>query len=62
MNRYREFGKGMGSTKLFEFFYIAETPQQGPFVIDVSRSHSGTLQSELVLWTSDNPNAETSTW
>jgi len=61
MNRYCEFGKGMGSPKWFEIFYIAKTSELGPLVIDVSRSHSGTLQSALLLWTSDNHNAETST-
>ena len=62
MNRYCEVGRGMSSPKFFELFYITKTSQLCPLIIDVSRSHSGTLQSAFLLWTSDNPNAETSTW
>ena len=35
---------------------------QGLLVIEASRSHSDTPHSVGLLWTSDQPNAETSTW
>jgi len=35
---------------------------QGFLIIEVSRSHSETLRSVGILWTSDQPDAETSTW
>jgi len=35
---------------------------QGPLIIEVSRSHSGTPFSVGILWTSDQLVAETSTW
>jgi len=35
---------------------------QGLIIIDASRSHSGTPHSVGLLWTSDQPDAETSTW
>jgi len=47
--------------KWFEFVYMAQPSGLGPLTIDVSRSHSGTLQPAVLLWTSDNPNAKTST-
>jgi hypothetical protein len=35
---------------------------QGIFIIEASRSHSDTSYSVGLLWTSDQPDAETSTW
>jgi len=35
---------------------------QGLLIIDASRSHSDTPHSVGLLWTSDRPDAETSTW
>jgi hypothetical protein len=35
---------------------------QGLFIIEASRSHSDTPYSVGLLWTSDQPDAETSTW
>jgi hypothetical protein len=35
---------------------------QGLFIIEASRSHSDTTHSVGLLWTSDQPVAETSTW
>jgi hypothetical protein len=35
---------------------------QGLLIIEASRSHSDTPQSVGLLWTSDQPDAETSTW
>jgi len=35
---------------------------QGLFVVEASRSHSDSLQSVGLLWTSDQPDEETSTW
>ena len=35
---------------------------QGLLIIDASRSHSGTPHSVGPLWSSDQPDAETSTW
>jgi hypothetical protein len=35
---------------------------QGLFIIEASRSHSDTPHSVGLLWTSDQPDAETSTW
>jgi len=35
---------------------------QGLLIVEVSRSHSGTPQSVGLLWTSDQPDAGTSTW
>jgi len=43
---------------------MAQTTMVGPrpLIIDVSRSHSGTPQPVVLVWTSDQPSAETSTW
>jgi len=35
---------------------------QGLLIIEASRSHSDTPNSVGILWTSDQPDAETSTW
>jgi hypothetical protein len=35
---------------------------QGLLIIEASRSHSDTIHSARLLWTSDQPDAETSTW
>ena len=44
-------------------FFMAQRPLegQGVLIIEASRSHSGTPQSVELLWTSDQPDAETST-
>ena len=46
------------------FFLMAQQPLvgQGLHIIEASRSHSDTPQSVGLLWTSDRPVAETSTW
>jgi hypothetical protein len=46
------------------FFPMAQQPLvgQGLLIMEASRSHSDTPQSVGLLWTSDRPNAETSTW
>ena len=61
MNRYPAVGGGRGAPKRFEFIYKAQTVGLGTLIIDASRSHTGTPQSVVLLWTSDNPSAETST-
>jgi hypothetical protein len=45
------------------FFYWRNSPivGKGPLIIEVSRSHSDTLRSVGLLWTSDQPDAETFT-
>jgi hypothetical protein len=35
---------------------------QGLLIIGASRSHSDTPQSVWLLWTSDEPDAQTATW
>jgi hypothetical protein len=47
------------SSVLFEFFSMA---QVGLLINEASRSHSNTQHSVGLLWTSDQPEAETSTW
>ena len=44
-------------------FTISQHPpvSQGLLIIDASRSRSGTPQSVGLLWTSDRPDAETTT-
>ena len=46
------------------FLSLAKQPlvSQGLLIIDDSRSHPDTPQSVALLWTSDQPEAETSTW
>jgi hypothetical protein len=61
MNLYPVVGGEKGVPKKFEFIHKAQTAGLGLFTIEVSRSHSGTPQSVVVLWTNDNPSAETST-
>ena len=48
----------------FFFFTMAQQPPvgQGLLVIKDSRSHSNTPRSVGLLWTSDRPDAETSSW
>jgi hypothetical protein len=43
---------------------MAQQPvvDQGLFIIEASRSHSDTTHTVGILWTSDQPDAETSTW
>ena len=49
--------------KLDFFFPMAQQPLvgRGLIIIKASRSHSGTPQSVGLLWTSDQPDTETST-
>jgi len=43
--------------------YGATTPSgPGPLIIEASRPHSDTQRSEGILWTSDQPDAQTSIW
>jgi len=44
--------------------YMAQTAMvgPGPLIIEASRSYSGTQLSVILLWTSGQPSAETSTW
>jgi hypothetical protein len=47
----------------FIFSMVQQPPVgQGLLIIEASRSHSDTLHSVGLLWTSDQPGAETSTW
>ena len=52
-----------GKKKTF-FFPVALRPVVGPWpsLTEVSRSHSGTPHSAGLLWTSDQPVTQTSTW
>jgi hypothetical protein len=45
-------------------FLVAQQPKLGPgrLLLEVSRTHSDTPHSIGLLWTSDQPDAETSTW
>jgi len=47
-----------------KYVYLAQQPPvgQGPLIHEDSRSHSESPQSLGHLWTSDQPDAETSTW
>jgi hypothetical protein len=47
-----------------DFFHCFTTPQvgQGLLTVEAWRSHSDTSHSVGLLWTSDHPYAETSTW
>jgi hypothetical protein len=49
---------------LLIFFTIAQQPPvgQGLLIIEDSQSHSDTPRSVGLLWTSDQPDAETSAW
>jgi len=44
--------------------YLAQTAMVSPgsLIIEASRSHSGTPQLVVLLWTSDQPSAKTSSW
>ena len=48
----------------FYFFSMAQQPLfgEGLLIIETSRSHSDTRHSIGLLWTSDQPDAKTSTW
>jgi hypothetical protein len=48
----------------FFFFSMAQQPLVGQclLIIEASRSHSDTLHTAGQLWTSDQPDAKTSTW
>jgi hypothetical protein len=56
-----EFG---AIAQLLFFFPVAQQPLvgQGHLIIEASRSHSDTPHTVGLLWTSDQPDAETSTW
>jgi hypothetical protein len=47
-----------------ELLFLAQQPPvgQGLLIIEASRSHSDTPHSVGLLWTSDQPEADTSTW
>jgi hypothetical protein len=49
---------------MFNFFYHVSSAQvgQGILIIEDSQSHSDTPHSVGLLWTRDQPDAETSTW
>jgi hypothetical protein len=57
-----EFEGGRDTSNRFEFIYVAQTAGLAPLIIKASWSHSGTPQSVLLLWSSDQPGAETSAW
>ena len=48
---------------MFLNFFMARQPRmgQGLLIIEASRSHSDTSQSAGLLWTNDQPDAETCT-
>jgi hypothetical protein len=52
------------TTNVLIFFSMVQQSLvgQGLLIIEASRSHSDTSHSVGLLWTSDQPNAETSTW
>jgi hypothetical protein len=52
------------SSSNFSFFLLAPQPPvgQGFLIIDASRSHSDTTHAVGLLWTSDQPDAQNSTW
>jgi len=52
------------SEKLYFFLSTAQQPPvgQGLLITEASRSHSDKPQSEGLLWTSDQPDSETSSW
>jgi hypothetical protein len=50
------------SQYLFSFFPRHNSPQWARAFIEASRSHSDMSQSVRLLWMSDRPVAETSTW
>jgi hypothetical protein len=59
--------KNFTRTMLHKFFIFSPTAQQplvgqGILIIEASRSLSDTSYSVGLLWTSDQPHAETSTW
>jgi len=52
-----------GRYSFFFFFSTAHLPvDQNLHIIEASRSHSDTPHSARLLWTSVQPNAQTSTW
>ena len=53
-----------GNLKELIFFTMTQEPPvgQGLLIIEDSRSHSDTPHSVGFLWTSDQPDSETSTW
>ena len=53
----------MGSGKIIYFYHDATAPVgKGLLIIEDSWSHSDTPHSVGLLWTSDQPDGETSTW
>jgi hypothetical protein len=52
------------SEQVFIFFLVVQQPLvgQGLLINRASRSHSDTPHSVVLLWTSDQPDAEVSTW
>jgi len=63
----RYFNKKTKSGVKISFFFVfllAQRPSSGPgrLSFKTSRSHSGTPQSVRLLWTSDQPDAQTTTW
>jgi len=63
MTRYSVIGGGGRAQKRFEFISMAQTAvvSLGPLILEASRSHSGTTQLVVLLWTNEQPCAETST-
>jgi hypothetical protein len=60
-----ELGRGHFLSQHFNFFFpMAQQPLvgQGLLTVEASRSHSDTPHSLGLCWTSDQPEAETSTW
>ena len=54
--------KAAVNTGKCSFLYHDATAPSGPGLIEVSLSHSDTPHSAGLLWRSDQPDAETSTW
>jgi hypothetical protein len=54
----------VGVALIFIFYFMAQQPLvgQGLLIIEGLRSHSDTPHSMGLLWASDQPNAENSTW
>jgi hypothetical protein len=47
--------------RLQSFYFSAAPSGQGPLIVEAARSHSDTPHSEGLLWSSDQPDVETST-
>ena len=63
LKQFHDIDNNLKRKLITYFFFIAQQPLvgQGLFTVEASRSHSATPHSTRLLWTSDQPDAETST-